>query len=203
MSSVVYLKALADPSITPCLALVDLQQEYIAGPRLMAIPQANAALDKCQMALYHAKTMGFPVAYFRQVCRSSFFNPATTFSGWIKGFEPTGADMIFDRDKPSCYSNKSFAALMDSCGGHFVLAGFAGETACLSTVVDAFHRNHHFTYLSDASASHELGHFSALNVQQAVAEISRVYGEVLDTNSWINATSDIVAVSRDSSDEPR
>jgi nicotinamidase-related amidase len=197
MSTVVYLRALADPSVTPCLALVDLQQEYVANRRLMAIPEAGVALDRCHKALSHARALGFPVAHFRQVSRSPFFNPATVFSGWIKGFEPTGAEMIFDRDKPSCYSNKSFAQLMESCGGHFVLAGFAGETACLSTVIDAYHRNHHFTYLSDASASHELGKFSASNVQDAVAEIIGVYGEVLDTKSWIDTTSDVVTASRD------
>jgi nicotinamidase-related amidase len=157
----------------------------------MAMPEANAALDKCQMALYHARSMGFPVAYFRQMTRSSFFNPVTIFSGWIKGFEPRGADMIFDRAKPSCYSNKSFAEYMESCGGNFVIAGFAGETACLSTAIDAYHRGHRFTYLSDASASHGLGKFSAPTVHEAVAEIIGVYGEVLDTNAWINATSDI------------
>jgi nicotinamidase-related amidase len=195
MSRVIYLRALADPSIAPCLAFVDLQQEYVAGSRLMAMPEANAALDQCRLALHHARVMGFPVAHFRQVRRSPFFNPATAFSGWIKGFEPTGADMIFERDQPSCYSNKSFSDLMESCGGHFVLAGFAGETACLSTVIDAYHRNHRFTYLSDASASHGLGRFPARTVQDAVAEIVGVYGDVLDTSSWIKATSEVAAAS--------
>lgn len=191
MSSVVYLRALADPSRTPCLALVDLQREYTADTRAMAMPEASIALNKCRMALRHARSMGFPIAYFRQVIQSSYFNPATVFSGWIKGFEPTGADMIYDRSQPSCYSNKSFAEFMDSCDGHFVLAGFAGETACLSTAIDAFHRKHRFTYLSDASASHKLGTLSAPAVQGAVTEIIRVYGEVLETDAWIDSTSDV------------
>ena len=160
----------------------------------MAMPGAKAALDKCQMALYHARSMGFPIAYFRQLTHSSYFNPATIFSGWIKGFEPTGADMIFDRNLPSCYSNKSFAELMDSCGGHFVIAGFAGETACLSTAIDAYHRKHRFTYLCDASTSHGLGNFSASVVQGAITEIIKVYGEVLSTDSWVSETSDVAII---------
>jgi nicotinamidase-related amidase len=194
MSSVVYLRALADPSMTPCLALVDLQREYTADTRALAMPEAGVALDKCRMALQHARSMGFPVAYFRQVIQSSYFNPATVFSGWIKGFGPTGGDMVFDRGQPSCYSNKSFAEFMDSCGGHFVLAGFAGETACLSTAIDAFHRKHRFTYLSDASASHKLGPLPAPAVQEAVTEIIKVYGEVLETYAWIEATSNVAMV---------
>jgi nicotinamidase-related amidase len=78
---------------------------------------------------------------------------------------------------------------MDDCGGHFVIAGFAGETACLSTMVDAYHRGHQVTYLSDASASHDLGDLPGQTVQQAVTEIIRVYGDVLDTESWVAGTS--------------
>jgi len=194
MSSVSYLKALSDPSVAPCFVLVDMQREYVASDRLMAMPEASASLPKCRSALHHARSMGFPVAYVRQVSRSSFFNPATEFSGWIKGFEPIGADMIFDRDKPSCYSNLRFSELMESCGGHFVIAGFAGETACLSTAIDAYHRRHKFTYLADASASHRLRGLSALTVQKTIVEIIGVYGQVLDTDTWISRTSDVAVI---------
>jgi nicotinamidase-related amidase len=186
MNQVIYLRALTDASVAPCLVLVDMQQEYVTGTRLLALPDANAALANCRAALDHARSRGFPVAFLRQVSRSAFFNPATAFSGWIKGFEPTGADMIFERDKPSCYSSALFAQLMEGCGGHFVLAGFAGETACLSTAIDAFHRKHCFSYLADASASHGLGELSPTEVQNAISNIIGVYGEAVDTGSWIS-----------------
>ena len=196
MNSVVYLRALSDPSIAPCLVLVDMQKEYVAGQRLMAMPHARAALGKCSGALAHARSMGFPIAHVRQLSRSSYFNPATEFSGWIDGFQPVGADMIFDRSLPSCYSNRQFADLMDSCGGHFIIAGFAGETACLSTAIDAYHRGHHFTFLADASASHRLGKFSAEAAHEMTTAIIAVYGRVIDTDSWISDTSDLGIVPR-------
>jgi nicotinamidase-related amidase len=186
MNQVIYLRALSDSSVAPCLVLVDMQQEYVAGSRLMALPGADAALANCRTALDHARSRGFPVAFLRQFSRSAFFNPATGFSGWIKGFEPTGADMVFERENPSCYSSKLFAQFMDGCGGHFALAGFAGETACLSTAIDAFHRKHSFSYLADASASHELGDLSAADVHNAVTGIVSVYGEIVSTHAWIN-----------------
>jgi nicotinamidase-related amidase len=186
MNQVIYLRALSDSSVAPCLVLVDMQQEYVTGSRLMALPNADAALANCRAALDHARSKGFPVAFLRQVSRSAYFNPATTFSGWIKGFEPTGADMIFERENPSCYSSKLFAQLMDGCGGHFALAGFAGETACLSTAIDAFHRGHRFSYLADASASHGLRELSAADVQNAVTGIVGVYGEIVSTRGWIS-----------------
>jgi nicotinamidase-related amidase len=194
MNSVIYLKAMTDPSVAPCFVLVDLQMEYMAGDRLMAMPETSSVLANCRSALAHARAMGFPVAYVRQKSRSSFFNPSTTFFSWISGFEPTSADMVFDRDKPSCYSNRNFSELMEGSGGHFVLAGFAGETACLSTAVDAYHRNHRFTYLADASASHGLGRLSADHVQEAITEIIGTYGDILDTRSWITTTSNCAAL---------
>jgi nicotinamidase-related amidase len=189
MNEVIYLRALQDSSIAPCLVLVDLQQEYTAGSRLMALPHADAALDNCRAALDYARSKGFPVAFIRQFSRrSAYFNPATTFSGWIGGFEPTGTDMVFERESPSCYSSVPFAQFMEGCGGHFALAGFAGETACLSTAIDAFHRRHHFSYLADASASHGLGDLSAADVQKAVTSIVGVYGEIITTRDWMDET---------------
>jgi len=186
MNQVIYLRALSDSSVAPCLVLIDMQQEYVTGSRLMALPNADTALVNCRAALDHARSRGFPVAFLRQVSRSAYFNPATAFSGWIKGFEPTGADMVFERENPSCYSSKLFAQFMDGCGGHFALAGFAGETACLSTAIDAFHRGHRFSYLADASARHGLGELSAAEVQNAVTGIVGVYGDIVSTCAWIN-----------------
>lgn len=198
MNSVVYLKALADPSIAPCFVLIDMQQEYFAGERLIALSNAQEALSNCRAALDCARSRRLPIAFLRQVSRgSAFFNPATEFSGWIEGFEPIGTDMIFERSKPSGYSNQHFAELMESCNGHFVFAGFAGETTCLSTAIDAFHRNHHFAYLADASASHGVGELAAADIHHAVTQIVAVYGEVLDTRSWIAGTSaKVVAAER-------
>ncbi len=186
MNQVIYLRALYDSSVAPCLVLLDLQQEYVTGSRLMALPHADAALANCRTALDYARSRGFPVAFLRQFSRSAYFNSATRFSGWIKGFEPTGSDMVFERESPSCYSSTAFAQLMDNCGGHFALAGFAGETACLSTAIDAFHRKHRFSYLADASASHVLGELSAADVQKAVTGIVGVYGEIVTTRDWVS-----------------
>jgi len=109
--------------------------------------------------------------------------------------------MVFERAQPSGYSNKLFAELMDSCGGHFVFAGFAGETNCLSTAIDAFHRKHRFVYLADASASHGVGEMSAAESHNAVCQIIGLYGDVISTGSWIAGESEYVVITREGSDE--
>ena len=88
----------------------------------------------------------------------------------------------------SCYCCQPFAALVNQSRGGIVLARFAGEADCLSTLIDAFHRNHKVTFLCDASASHALEEMSADEVRHAVSTISGVYAEVYKTAEWIAAT---------------
>jgi nicotinamidase-related amidase len=186
--SIINFRAYANPRTVPTLVLVDLQQEYIAEPRALALEHAAAALERCRIALDHARANGFPVAFLRWIDNAPFFNPNSRFARWIEGFEPHGSDMIFERNRPSCYASREFAEFMGRTGQPVVLAGFAGETACLSTAIDAFHRGHSFTFLQDASASHRLDNADAESAHRAVGDIIRLYGEVLDTRSWVHAT---------------
>jgi len=189
VSKVIDLRAYVDPSRAPTLVLVDMQQEYISSPRLLAIPDAARAIENCRTALAHAQAIGLPVAFVRWAGKSSLFNAATPFARWIDGFKPTSVDMVFERSRPSCYASNQFAEMMELSGGNFVFAGFAGEAACLSTAIDAFHRGHRFTYLADASASHPLNGTPADEVQLFIAKLIGLYGDVVETQSWIAVTS--------------
>ena len=188
MTSIVSLRTFANSSKVPIVVLVDLQQEYLAKPRLLAISEIDRALDNCRRVLDHAREIGLPVAFMRLLNESAFFNPATPFARWIEGFEPYRNEMIFERSSPSCYSCEPFAALVNQSRGGIVLAGFAGESACLSTLVDAFHRNHRVSYLCDASASHALEDVPADEIHRAVSKISGLYGDVYETTDWIAST---------------
>ena len=187
MTTIVNLRAFTNARNVPLIVFVDMQQEYIAAPRLMAIPEIDRALANSRIVLDHARKVGLPVAFIRWVDRSPFFNKATPFFRWIDGFEPQRNEMVFERGQPSCYSNREFADLMEQSGGQMVLIGFAGESACLSTMVDAFHRNHRVKYLIDASASHELIGIAADDVHFAISRIAALYGDVLTTSDWINS----------------
>src|SRR5690349_1522345 len=189
MSSVIDLRAYVDPSVMSTLVLVDLQQEYVASPRVLALEETKSALANCRAALAHARAMGMPVAFARWIDRTPLFNRASPFSRWIEGFQPHGVDMIFERNRPSCYASAEFAEVIGSGGGNFVLAGFAGEAACLSTAIDAFHRGHTVIYLADASASHALDTVSADDVHRVVSRVAGLYGEAATTRAWIARTS--------------
>lgn len=189
MNSVIDLRAYVNPSVVQTLVLVDLQQEYVSAPRALALEETKGALANCRAALAHARTMGMPVAFVRWIDRTPLFNKASRFSRWIDGFQPHGVDMIFERNKPSCYASADFAEVMGEGGGNYVLAGFAGEAACLATAIDGFHRGHTVTYLADASSSHALHDASANDVHRVVSGVAGLYGEVLTTKGWIARTS--------------
>jgi nicotinamidase-related amidase len=189
VNKVIDIRAFADPTSVPILVFIDLQQEYIADSRALALSTSSNALRQCRKALMHARAIGLPIAFVRWVGRSPFFNQSTKFASWIEGFEPTGSDMVFERSLPSCYASERFHEVVDSSGGNIVLAGFAGETACLSTAIDAFHRGHRATYLADASASHSLDGIAESQVHPIISKVVGVYGDVIQTAQWICATS--------------
>jgi nicotinamidase-related amidase len=188
VTSVVSLRTFANSSSVPVVVLVDMKQEYPAKPQLLAISEIDRALDNCRKVLDHSRRSGLPVAFIRMLNESAFFNRATRFVRWIEGFEPYRNEMVFERASPSCYSCEPFTALVNQSPGGIVLAGFAGESAFLSTLIDAFHRNHKVTYLSDASASHALDELPADDAHRALSKISGIYGDVYETTDWIGAT---------------
>lgn len=180
-------RAYTNPVAIPTLVLVDLQQEYVASPRGLAIASFRSALRNCRSALACARKIGLPVAHVRLTGSSAFFNAATPYSDWIEGFTPLGSEMIFERGRPSCYSSEQFAKVMGDGEAFFVLIGFAGESACIATMIDAFHRNHRVTYLYDASGSHALEGFDPEASHRMVGKLCDLYGTTMSTRSWLES----------------
>lgn len=188
MTSVVDIRAYLASGPAPTLVLLDLQQDYVAGLRSLPAAEREIALGNCRAALAHARRMGFPVAFVRSVRRATGF-PEQPTGRWIEPFEPRGSEMVFERDKPSCFSNALFADVMDNCGGPIVLGGFAGATGCLATAVDAYHRGCDLIYLADASASHAISGASGGETHAMLTEVIRLYAAVASTQGWVRSTS--------------
>ncbi len=178
------------PRSVPILVLVDLQQEYVVAGRPLALPHIAPALANCRLALDHARRSGMPVAFVRWI-GAPLFQAGTRFARWIEGFEPHACDMVFDRDRPSCYASAAFADTMERGGAPVVVAGFAGEAACLATAVDGFHRGQEVTFLSDASASHDLEGMSGAVIHRSVSAVMRVFADVIETRTWIAASAPV------------
>ena len=97
--------------------------------------------------------------------------------------------MVFDHCLPSCYSSAEFAETAAHLDGNFVVAGQVGELSCLSTAVDAFHRNERPTFLTDALVTHGSRELPAAAMERALAHLLSFYVDTDMAEGWIVSTS--------------
>jgi len=173
---------------SPTLVLVDLHHHASDLATICSTGCVTDAIANCRRLLGHARANGFPVGFTRRLAEPP--NPATTpvYPSWIEGFEPRRSDMIFDRWRPSCYASAPFAEMGECLSGNYVLAGQFGEMSCLSTAVDAFHRDHRPLFLTDALLTRAGDDISANAMQRAVAHIISLYADATSTENWVLAT---------------
>jgi nicotinamidase-related amidase len=176
-------------STTPTLVFVGLHDDLSSVGGEEHEVDLTETLANCRVALAHARTRGFPIAFVRQIETPPSFTGAVRFPAWFAGFEPRRSDMVFDRQQPSCYASPEFVDMNNHTGGNCVIAGLFGESSCLSTAVDAYHRNHQLTYLADASMSRGHRGISAAAMHEAVTSIVSLYGRVVKTQTWMRMTS--------------
>ena len=181
MASVINLLHYKNSVQQPILILAGLHQSDQPGFDWGGLKDV---LGNCKAILTSARSAGIPVAFVRCIAPPLSVSELRTYPAWLKGFEPTRNDMIFDVLQPSCYSNSEFSQAMEYTNGNFAIAGLFGETTCLSTAIDAHHRRHSITYLSDASACRNSGSFPASLFHDAISHVISVYGNTMETAQW-------------------
>ena len=172
----------------PTLVLIDMHLD-LAREEMASAALFSEALANCRAALRHARACGVPVAFTRQVAAPATMVTSPAYPRWIEGFEPTRWDMVFDRQRPSCYTSGEFAEVADELGGNYVMAGRFAQLSCLSTAVDALHHDHRPMVLSDALMCAPQNDFVVPVMQQAVTSILSHYADTATTQTWIRATS--------------
>lgn len=172
----------------PTLLLVDLHHDAPGAVEASAETLSCEAISNCRAALGHARACGIPVAFTRQVVPAANMLTASVYPRWIEGIEPNRWDMVFDRQRPSCYASSEFGEVADEIGGNYVIAGRFAELACLSTAIDAFHRDHRPAVLTDALVCGTHDDLPAAAMLRAVTYILSQYAETIRTRSWIRAT---------------
>jgi nicotinamidase-related amidase len=186
MSSVIDLQSYVGAAASRLLVLTDLQQ--CNHDELARDPSCDLArsLDNCMAAIRHARSIGLPIAFTRQAESAGTAKKAP--SRWIAGFEPNRADMVFERQQPSCYANQLFDDIVSQFGS-FAIAGLAAEETCLATSIDASCRGHHVTFLRDASASRRRTEADARAVHGVTTSAIELFADVTATSHWLIATS--------------
>ncbi|HXI99617.1 MAG TPA: isochorismatase family protein [Micropepsaceae bacterium] len=173
----------------PTLLLIDLHHNAGGSGEPDEVIFLPDALANCRAALCHARACGIPVAFTRQVVPPASMLASPVYPRWFEGLEPKRWDMVFDRQRPSCYASAEFRDVADEIGGNYVIAGRFGELSCLSTAIDAFHRDHRPTVLADALICQAHGDLPNAAMLRAVTCILSHYADTLSTQPWIRATS--------------
>jgi nicotinamidase-related amidase len=187
MTAIVDLRAYVNGASGRLLVMVDLQMrtyEELAGDPACDIARA---LDNCMSAIRHARSSGVPIAFTRSNTATGS-GGGSEHSAWIAGFEPKRSDMVFERQQPSCYANPLFEDIVSQTGS-FAIAGLVAEEACLATVIDAAHRGHHVTFLSDASVSRGRLGADGRAAHVATTKAMELFADVRATRHWLIATS--------------
>jgi isochorismate hydrolase len=173
----------------PTLVLMDLHHDASAAPEPSGRSLLPEALANCRAALRHARACGIPVAFTRQVAPPANMLASPAYPRWIEGFEPNRWDMVFDRHRPSCYASAEFREVADEIGGNYIIAGRFGELSCLSTAIDAYHRDHRPSFLADGMMCRPQEDLPAGAMLRALTCILSHYAESTGTQAWIRATS--------------
>ena len=187
MNSVIDLRSYVSASNTRLLVMVDLQErnyDKLAKDRASDLARS---MENCTLAIRHARSLGLPIAFTRQAGHPGWIErPAQ--AAWISGFEPKRSDMVFERQQPSCYTNQLFEDTVSRVGG-FAIAGLVAEETCLATAIDASHRGHRVTFLSDASASRGRNAVDAGAVHLVTTKAIELFADIATTRHWLLATS--------------
>jgi nicotinamidase-related amidase len=186
MSSVIDLRTYVSASNSRLLVMVDLQENNHDEFAKALAPDLTRSLANCAAAIRHARNLGMPIAFTRQADGPGLIERPVQ-SAWISGFEPKRSDMVFERPQPSCYANQLFEAVVSQIGS-FTIAGLA-EEACLATAIDASHRGHHVTFLSDASVSRGRRDSDAQEVHILTTKAIELFADTFATRDWLVATS--------------
>ena len=187
MSTVIDLRTYVSASNSRLLVMVDLQEKNYAELACDRATDLARSLENCMSAIRHARNLGLPIAFTRQTDSSESIERLSQ-SAWISGFEPKRSDMVFERPQPSCYANQLFADVVSHIGG-FAIAGLVAEQTCLATAIDASHRGHHVTFLSDASVSRGRHDADARAVHVVTTKAIELFADTVSTRDWLVATS--------------
>jgi nicotinamidase-related amidase len=187
MTDIVDLRTYVHGAGGRLLVMVDLQMRTYA--ELAGDPACDiaGALDNCMSAIRHARASGVPIAFTRHTAVPESMD-SSEHSAWIEGFEPKRSDMVFERQQPSCYANRLFEDIVSQTGS-FAIAGLVAEEACLATAIDAAHRGHRVTFLSDASVSRGRLGADARSAHIVTTKAMEMFTDVRATRHWLIATS--------------
>ncbi|MGV7212146.1 cysteine hydrolase family protein [Bradyrhizobium sp. UFLA05-112] len=161
-----------------CLVLIDLQNEYRAGP--LALSDAEAAIARAAHLLARARQSGAAIFHIAHKGRSGgLFDREAERGAIIATLAPLATEPVIEKALPNAFAGTDLQARLAATGRkNIVLAGFMTHMCVSSTARAALDLGLRTTIASDACATRDLpdgrgGAIAAATVHDvALAELS-------------------------------
>ena len=169
----------------PPLLFVEMLDHQLHGPGAHRAEDVRLPLANCVLLLEHARARDWPVGFIMPASHAKRTNEQHL--AWIDGFQPRRADMIFEMDGDSGYACAEFSDAITDVGSCFLLAGFCGESICLSTLIDAIGDRHCAALVEDATCVRQMRGLDMPQSRRALAAIASNYATVLTAQEWLRS----------------
>jgi nicotinamidase-related amidase len=174
------------------LLVIDVQNEYFTGARIVTYPPSS--LDNILQAMRAAHDNGVPVV----LVQHASLNPqATAFRKDSPGWElhPAVAalphDAVVHKNYPGSFTKTTLAEWLGVRKiEKVVICGYMTQMCCDTTARQAFHRGYTIDFLSDATGTldqnNTAGAVSAETLHKTVLVVQQsAFSRVLSTAEWI------------------
>ncbi|MCP3465328.1 MULTISPECIES: cysteine hydrolase family protein [unclassified Bradyrhizobium] len=174
-----------------CLVLIDLQNEYRAGP--LALPDAEAAIARAAQLLARARQSGAAILHIAHKGRSGgLFDREAERGAIIASLAPLATEPVIEKALPNAFAGTDLQARLAATGRkNIVIAGFMTHMCVSSSARAALDLGLRTTIASDACATRDLpdgrgGTIAARTVHDvALAELSDRFAIIARSDALI------------------
>lgn len=162
MSSAKTLMQLAGIDLTPprlgdsCLVLIDIQNEYLAGP--LALPDASPAIARAAALLGRARDSGAVIIHIaHKGAPGSLFDRGAERGAIVAPLAPRPGEIVIEKQLPNAFAGTELNAQLAATGRtELVLAGFMTHMCVSSTARAALDLGFRTTIDADSCATRDL-----------------------------------------------
>ena len=184
MTAATTLLQLAGADLNPprlgdaALVLIDIQNEYLAGP--LALPDARPAIARAAALLARAREAGTVIIHIAHRGKAGgLFDRGTERGAIVAELKPRSGELVIEKELPNAFAGTGLKARLDETGRkNIVLAGFMTHMCVSSTARAALDLGLRTTVDADACATRDLpdgcgGTLDARTIHEvALAELS-------------------------------
>jgi nicotinamidase-related amidase len=162
MTAAKTLMQLAGIDLTPprlgdsCLVLIDIQNEYVAGP--LALPDANPAIARAAALLARARESGAAIFHIAHRGKAgSLFDRTAERGAIVAPLAPRPREVVIEKELPNAFAGTDLNAQLAATGRkELVLAGFMTHMCVSSTARAALDLGFRTTVDADSCATRDL-----------------------------------------------